>query len=312
VLNRSLASGLDRGFTLIGLLGVNPESWRLRQLEPILSGRRIPHQAIFPWLFATEVRDGTVECSYDSLRMAGDELFYDLIYVISLGFDQLPEALYKLEFLRQLRSRGTRIVNSIETIETCRNKVSMTLRMVSRGVRMPTTLITESVHLAVDFIRSNRPCVLKPITGLQGRGIIMIPEEMREGDIVDYVSWFQAKYGKDVIYVQRFIEHPQYDIRALVIGGEVVSKMRRFNPQGWRTNISAGAQPLPSQDDVDEIALQAAEAVGGEIVGVDILPSVEGDYYVLEVNAFPGWQGLQEVTDRSIAEAAVDYLCSLL
>lgn len=299
---------------MIGLLGVNPESWRLQELVPILSGRGIPHQPVFPWLLAAEVRDGFIEHTYDSLRMTGpdEELSFDLMYIISLGFDQLPEALYKLEFLRQLRLRGTRIVNSIETIEMCRNKVNMTLRMVSEGVNMPRTLITESVHLAVEFIKSNRPCVLKPITGLQGRGIIMIPPEMREGDIIDYVSWFQAKYGKDVIYVQRFIEHPQYDIRVLVIGGEVVSKMRRFNPEGWRTNISVGAQPLPSKDKVDDIALHAAKAVGGEIVGVDILPSVKGEYYVLEVNAFPGWQGLQEVTDRNIAEAVVDYLCSLL
>jgi len=299
---------------MIGLLGVNPESWRLQRLLPVLSARHIPSQPVFPWLLAAEVRDGSIECSYDSLRMTGPdgELFFDLIYVISLGFEQLPEALYKLELLRELRSRGARIVNSVDTIENCRNKVNMTLKMVSAGVNMPRTLITESVHLAVDFIKSNRPCVLKPITGLQGRGIIMIPPEMREGDIIDYVSWFQARYGKDVIYVQRFIEHPQYDIRVLVIGGEVVSKMRRFNPEGWRTNIAVGAQPLPSKDPVDDIALHAAKAVGGEVVGVDILPSVKGEYYVLEVNAFPGWQGLQEVTDRNIAEAVVDYLCSLL
>ncbi len=279
-----------------------------------LSRRHLPHQALFPWLFIAHARGPSVEYYYDRMALTGPdaELSFDLMYLISLGYDQLPEVLYKLELLRELEDRGTRIVNSIKAVESCRNKVAMTLKLVSHGVKMPQTLITESVHLAVEFITANSPCVLKPITGLQGRGLVMIPPGMREGDIVDYVSWFQAKYGKDVIYVQKFIQHPQYDIRVLVVGGEVISKMRRFNPEGWRTNIAAGAHALPSKDDVDDVALHAAEVVGGEVVGVDVLPSLEGEYFILEVNAFPGWSGLQEVTDRNIAEAVVDYLTSRL
>lgn len=296
---------------MIGLLGTNPDSWRLKQLLPPLEGRGIPHKPLYPWLFSAEIKGASPAYAYDRIRLGGPELDFNLIYVISLGFENLPEVLYKLRLLRELESLGTRIVNSVETIETCRNKVDMTLRVVRKGVRMPETMMTESVHLAVDFISSNRPCVLKPITGLQGRGLIMIPEDLREGDIIDYVSWFQAKYGKDVVYIQKYIEHPQYDIRVLVIGGKVVSKMRRFNPESWRTNISTGAHPLPSDDPVDEIALKAADAVGGEIVGVDVLPSKDGEYFVLEVNTFPGWKGLQEVTDRTIAEAVVDYISSI-
>jgi len=298
---------------MIGLLGTNPEGWRLDVLSASLRGRA-PCRALFPWLFATEIVDGNQSISYDSIDLEHGEDGgpYDLIYVISLGFENLPETLYKLKLLRELGKRGTRFVNPVETIETCRNKVSMTLGMISRGVRMPRTIITESVHIALEFIRENRPCVLKPITGLQGRGLIKIPDDMREGDVIDYVSYFQARFGKDVIYAQEFIDHPGYDIRALVVGDTVVSKMRRFNPEGWRTNISAGAQPLPSQDDVDGIAIEAARSVKGEVVGVDILPSRDGEFYVLEVNAFPGWKGLQQVTDLRISDAVADYLLSLI
>ncbi len=298
---------------MIGLLGTNPEGWRLEKLSSSLRRHKVSHRPLYPWLFSTHIHDGSVEYHYDSVPLTGPSAqpSFDLIYVIALGFEDLQEVLYKLRLLRELRSAGTRIINKVETIETCRNKVNMTLRMASKGVKMPKTMITESVHLALDFVRENRPCVLKPITGLQGRGLIMIPAEMREGDMVDYISWFQAKHGRDVIYIQEFIDHPNYDIRALVVGGEVVSKMRRFNPEGWKTNIAAGAQPLPSEDDIDGIALEAAEAVGGEVVGVDVLPSTDGEFFVLEVNAFPGWKGLQEVTRDSIADGVANYLLSL-
>jgi glutathione synthase/RimK-type ligase-like ATP-grasp enzyme len=65
---------------------------------------------------------------------------------------------------------------------------------------------------------------------------------------------------------------------------------------------------LPSVDDVDEIALKAAEVVGGDILGVDILPSVDGEFFVLEVNGCPGWRGLQEVTPFNIAETIIQHL----
>jgi ribosomal protein S6--L-glutamate ligase len=305
--------GGGTGNYLLGLLGTNPEGWRLKELVAALARSGVPHMPLSPWLFAAEIRDGSVEYSYDRSRVTGPDadLVLDVIHVISLGFEELPEALYKLRLLKELADGGSLVVNSIETIETCRNKVDQTLRLTSRGVKMPATMVTESVHTAVEYIKANAPCVLKPITGLQGRGLILIPDDMGVGVVTDYVAWFQAKHGKDVIYIQQFIEHPQYDIRVLVVGGEVVSKMRRFNPESWRTNIAAGARPLPSDDPVDDIALEAAESVGGEIVGVDVLPSKDGEYFVLEVNAFPGWKGLQEVTDVNIGEEIAGYLSSL-
>jgi RimK family alpha-L-glutamate ligase len=296
---------------MIGLLGTNPESWRLQRLSSSLDRLGIPHKALFPWLFSLALKGGKVLLSYDS-RPLSDSGAFDVVYVISLGFEDLQETLYKLRLLEELEGTGARLVNSIGTIRTCRNKASMTLKLVSEGIRMPDTMITESVHLAVEYIEERRPCVLKPITGLQGRGLTLIPASMGHGDILDYVSWFQARYGKDVIYVQEFIDHPGYDIRVLVAGGRVVSKMRRFNPEGWRTNIHAGALPMVSEDPVEEMALEAANAVGGDVVGVDILPSKGGEHYVLEVNSFPGWKGLQEVTEGEISDTVARYLSSLI
>ena len=48
--------------------------------------------------------------------------------------------------------------------------------------------------------------------------------------------------------------------------------------------------------------LQAAAAVEADFAGVDLLRGADGRLTVIEVNSMPGWQGLQSVTDFSIAD----------
>ena len=57
-----------------------------------------------------------------------------------------------------------------------------------------------------------------------------------------------------------------------------------------------------------DLAVRAAEAVGAEYAGVDLLPAKDGSLYVLEVNGIPGWEGLQRATGVEIAPALVEHL----
>ena len=72
----------------------------------------------------------------------------------------------------------------------------------------------------------------------------------------------------------------------------------------WITNVKLGAKPEPVTLDAEmrDLALRAAAAVGAEFAGVDLLRGADGRWYVIEVNSMPGWQGLQSVTDFSIAD----------
>jgi tetrahydromethanopterin:alpha-L-glutamate ligase len=51
-----------------------------------------------------------------------------------------------------------------------------------------------------------------------------------------------------------------------------------------------------------DLAVRAAAAVEAEFAGVDLLRGADGRWHVIEVNSMPGWQGLQSVTDFSIAD----------
>jgi RimK family alpha-L-glutamate ligase len=108
--------------------------------------------------------------------------------------------------------------------------------------------------------------------------------------------------------MQEFVEHGFSDIRAFVIGDQVVSSMRRV-ATGWKTNYSQGDKPAPTEISVEfkELAVKAAKAVGCKIAGVDILEGPEGPR-IVDVNSQPGWKGLQVVAKVNIAEEIINFV----
>jgi ribosomal protein S6--L-glutamate ligase len=86
--------------------------------------------------------------------------------------------------------------------------------------------------------------------------------------------------------------------------------MKRRSNGDWRTNVAQGGKAeaiTPGPDEV-KLALQASEALGVLVAGVDLLPAPDGSWYVLEVNAVPGWRALAPVTGVDVAAATVAFL----
>jgi ribosomal protein S6--L-glutamate ligase len=94
-----------------------------------------------------------------------------------------------------------------------------------------------------------------------------------------------------------------------VIGDRVLTAMRRYAADGWRSNIALGgrAERVTLTSDEEKLAIAAAQAVGCPIAGVDLLPG-KNEMYVIEVNAVPGWQALSAVTGVDVAGAILDFL----
>jgi ribosomal protein S6--L-glutamate ligase len=115
---------------------------------------------------------------------------------------------------------------------------------------------------------------------------------------------------QSVLYLQQFIPHSGWDLRVFVLGGRVLTAMRRFSNGDWRTNVAQGGrgEVVRLSSEEERMALRAASELGAVMAGVDLLPGPEGESYVLEVNAVPGWHALAPVTGVDVAAAVIDFL----
>lgn len=144
------------------------------------------------------------------------------------------------------------------------------------------------------------PIIVKPIYGQKG-------QDMQQFSSEEECLQFFSKFPKGYLAQEKI--NIASDIRAFVVGNNVLGAMRRYIPKNdFRSNVSRGAkaEKIPLTETIKAIALSATKALGYEIAGVDIIES-DGSLYVLEVNSAPQWQKFKEVTKINPAESIIDY-----
>jgi ribosomal protein S6--L-glutamate ligase len=218
---------------------------------------------------------------------------------------------YSIAVVRQFRFMGTPTVNDDEAIGRARNKLRCLQHLIHRGIRIPETLIARFptyFEKLLDMV-GGPPVVLKLITGTQGTGVILSDSLQSAKSSLEAI-W---SLGHDIM-MQKFISESRgRDIRALVIDGKVRAAMRRIaEKEEFRSNIHRGGvgKPIKLNREYSDAAVRAAEAVGLRLAGVDLLESNDGPM-VIEVNASPGFQGLEAATGDNIARMIVDYAARL-
>ena len=175
---------------------------------------------------------------------------------------------------------------------------------------MPATITCQrAVDAMGAFERLGGDVIVKPLFGSEGFGMMRISD----GDLARR-AFAALERVQSVIYVQRFVPHGGGtgagtgggtgggDLRLFVIDGQVTAAMRR-TADDWRTNIACGGRGEPFDPDaaLRDLAVRAAAACDAVVAGVDLLIGDDGDVFVLEVNASPGWQALSAVTGVDIA-----------
>src|SRR5262249_47191415 len=149
------------------------------------------------------------------------------------------------------------------------------------GLPVPPTCVCQHADDALEaFAALGGDVVVKPLFGSEGRGIVRV----NDPDVA-WRTFHTLERLQSVLYLQRFISHPGWDLRVFVIAGRVLAAMRRHARAGWRTNVALGGKgepvaPTPSQE---RLARKAAAVVGAPVAGVDLLPGPDGTWYVLEV-----------------------------
>lgn len=218
----------------------------------------------------------------------------------------LEQIIYRVDTLHRLEEDGVRVMNTARAIERTVDKAWTSAILERAGLPTPETVACERAEDAFAAFRAMGDLVVKPIFGSMGLGMSRVSDEDMAWRVFRVIETVRGVY-----YLQRFIPHAGRDIRVFVIGGRVLGAIERSAP-GWRTNFSRGgtvrAVDLPPA--WADLAIRAAEAVGTEYAGVDLLPAEDGTVYVLEVNGIPGWEGLQQATGIDVAAAIVNQLLS--
>ncbi len=230
----------------------------------------------------------------------------DGVLVRTMPPGSLEQVVFRMDLLHRLAARGVRVLNPPRAVEVCVDKYLTTAVLEAAGLRVPPTIVCQHADAALEaFTALGGDVVVKPLFGSEGRGMVRVSDpEMA------WRTFRTLERTACVLYLQQFIRHPGWDLRVFVLGGRVLTAMRRYARDDWRTNVAQGgrAEVAVIGPDEEQLALRAAEAVGAPVAGVDLLPGPNGAWYVLEVNAVPGWRALAPVTGVDIAAAIVRYL----
>jgi [lysine-biosynthesis-protein LysW]--L-2-aminoadipate ligase len=204
---------------------------------------------------------------------------------------------------------GIPIVNSAETAEVCANKVKNSLALAGAGVPTPATEVAFTKDTAIEIVEQfGYPCVLKPVIGSWGRLMAKIDSRSAAEAIFEHKETL-GHYEHKVFYIQEYIEKPGRDIRVVAVDGEPVAAMVRSS-EHWLTNAAKGADTAPFELDGEarELVARASEAVGGGLLGVDLMETGDGAYTVHEVNHTVEFKALNSVTDVDVPARVVDWL----
>jgi RimK family alpha-L-glutamate ligase len=231
---------------------------------------------------------------------------YDAAIVRTMPAGSLEQVVFRMDLLHAAAAAGVAVVNPPRAVEACVDKYLTNVRLLAAGLLVPETVACQRADDALTaFDRLGGDVVVKPLFGAEGRGMVRVSDPE-----LAWRTFRTVEQTGGVIYLQRFVRHPGWDLRAFVIGGKVVAAMKRSSRGDWRTNVAQGGTTEQAELALPErkLAVQAAEGVGAVVAGVDLLPGPDGEWYVIEVNAVPGWRALAAATGQDIARTVVRFL----
>ena len=274
------------------------DGWHVRDLQR--AAREIGHTA------------ESVDFRSLSARVPGDTAVpelagFDGVIVRTMPPGSLEQVVFRMDVLQALEARGVPVLNPAKSLEICVDKYLALERLHHERLPVPETIVLQQADAAMEaFERLGGDVVVKPIFGSEGRGLMRISDPE--------LAWraFRAIERTDsALYLQRFVQHPGWDLRVFVLNGRVIAAMKRIARNDWRTNVAQGAraEPMTPTAEQTDLALRACRAVGAIAAGVDLLPGPAGEWYVVEVNAVPGWKSLAPTTGVDVAAQMIEAVC---
>lgn len=235
------------------------------------------------------------------LAIGAEPLPYDVILERSVSTSR---GLYSL---RLLEAMGNTVINRYATANICADKLLTTAALQEASVPQPHVEIAFTADSALRAMEAmGYPVVLKPVVGSWGRLLARINDRDAAEAVLEHKEVI-GSYQHSIFYIQEYIHKPGRDIRVFVVGDECICAIYRHSGH-WITNTARGGQAenCPITPKLNALSINAARAVGGGVLAIDVLESDRG-YLVNEINHTMEFRNSIAPTGVDIPARVVDY-----
>jgi len=214
-----------------------------------------------------------------------------------------------LHFTACLEFLGVPVINSFEVANVWGNKMFMSLLLKKKNVPTPKTYFSFSADATRENLEKvGYPLVIKPVIGSWGRGVMQLKDRDTVDAVLEIRELTDTPHDR-IYYVQELVKRPPRDIRVITIDNQAIAAMYRKSTGGFKTNIAVGAEPEICEitKEIEDICSNASKAVGGGILGIDIMEDEKKGLVVHEINNTVEFKGLAKVAKRNIPKEMVAF-----
>lgn len=229
---------------------------------------------------------------------------YDVVIERSINHSRALHA------LRLFESNGIKCVNSFQVASICGDKLLTSAALNDNNVPQPDVKVAFTETSALEAIEEmGYPVVLKPAVGSWGRLLSKINDRDSAESILEHKTVL-GTYHHSIFYIQKYVEKQGRDIRSFVVGDKCIAAIYRTSDH-WITNTAKGAVATKCEvtDEIADLSIRAAKAVGGGVLAIDLFESVNG-LTVNEVNYTMEFKNSVTTTGVNIPEIVVDHIIS--
>lgn len=217
-----------------------------------------------------------------------------------------------LHFTACLEFMDIPVINKFDVANTCGNKMITSMLLKKNNIPTPKTYFSFTAETALEnFEKIGYPLVIKPIIGSWGRSVMPVKDKDTAEAVIENRQVTDGPQDR-IYYLQEMIDRPPRDIRVITVGDQAISAMYRKSSGGFKTNIALGADPELCEitKEIEDLCERTSKAVGGGILGIDIMEDKEKGLVVHEVNNTVEFKGLVKVSKKNIPKEMIDYAIS--
>ena len=211
--------------------------------------------------------------------------------------------------IRHFERMGVPVINSSDAIDNVKDKLYTHQILAQSNLDIPNTMLLKH-PIDIDFVEKNIgfPVIVKKISGSYGRGVFLCEDKKQLNQLVTMAELTKKSYD---IIIQEFIKDTWgKDLRVFVVNDKVVGcMMRQATDDDFRANITRGGEGFPYEvnEQIEWLSSESSKALGLDIAGVDLLFQ-NGGYKICEVNSNPGFEGMENFTNKNIAGEIVSFI----